>query len=417
MLKDIAKRVMKKDSKESLSDKIKNNLIDGFVDIKAYRKDELVYHEAGDNVVTDWMRHAIMILLTGDSFSKLGNTTAGTTTTVNTDPVNTIDVANHTVDSINKDGYILNGQQYFWDPDDFKGHYSVSDVSANNIFSLFPTKVLFGTGKEYKSWSELSNDTITSYNDKYVAFLNTFGGGNATTAESTFNGPDNPTTENPATLQSAINHYSSSLDSNIFTGNSEIIKTRTVDDPFTSKVTNPSETLHIEYGITGAIKTPYFTKADTDKEPIAIDGKGYMMPPEWRGVGRPAFIYFNTPEKDPTSGRDESWAKPETGADVILTRDTSKKYLEKITFTITMPDQTNDSAEEFYPYNGFTLKQIGLFCDSKFSYSDSVATSEATGAYWQYRNMPCGIMLAKKHITPFTKTSDIKVVLTWIISI
>ena len=414
MLKDLGKKFIKR-KPESVSDKIRNSMIDGYIDIKAYKENELIYHDAGDNVVTDWMRHAIMILLTGDSFSKLGSTNGDSS-----DPINTISKANHVVGISNKDGYILNGKQYFWDPNDFKGHYSKSDVSDNNIFPLFPTKVLLGTGKEYSSWEELQNDTQVNYPDKYNTFLNMFGSGNETAAAEVFNGPKNGTEEDPLTLLSEYNNYSSSLGSNIFTGSSELIKTRTVDDPNTSKVTNPSETLNIEYGITGAIKTMYFDTNDTSKTPAFETDKGMMLPPKWRGIGRPAFIYFNTPEKDTiTDTRDEAWADPETGAEVILTRDSSKKYLEKITFTITLPEQTssNGYTDAFYPYNGFTLKQIGLFCDSRFSYTDSPATSQTSNAYWQYRNMPYGIMLAKKHITPIVKTSDIKVILTWIISI
>ena len=106
-----------------------------------------------------------MILLTGDSFSRLGSINGDSF-----DPINTISKANHVVDISNKDGYILNGKQYFWDPNDFKGHYSKSDVSDNNIFPLFPTKVLLGTGKEYSSWEELQNDTQVNYPDKYNTF-------------------------------------------------------------------------------------------------------------------------------------------------------------------------------------------------------------------------------------------------------
>lgn len=418
MLKDLGKKFLKND-KESLSDKIRNTMIDGFVDIKAYKEDKLIYHDAGDNVVTDWMRHAIMVLLTGDSFSKLGSTNGEVP-----DPINAIDPVNHAEGTINKDGYILNGKQYFWNPSDYKGHYSASDVSVDNIFSLFPTKVLLGTGKEYASWADLENDTILTYNDKYKDFLNKFGNGSSSIAASTFDGPAIPTADEPVTIKSPYNHYSSSLGNNIFTGSAELLKTRTVDDPYTSKVTNPSETLNVEYGITGAIKTIYFNTTDSSNEtlhktPALEQGKGYMLPPKWRGIGRPAFIYFNTPEKNNLGERDEAWSDPETGAEVILTRDVSKKYLEKITFTITMPEQTstNGANTDFYPYNGFTLKQIGLFCDSRLSYTDAPATTETTSAYWQYRNMPCGIMLAKKHIAPIIKNADIKVILTWIISI
>ena len=84
-----------------------------------------------------------------------------------------------------------------------------------------------------------------------------------------------------------------------------------------------------------------------------------------------------------------------------------------------MPEQSgsNNNLGEFYPYNGWTLKQIGLFNDSKFSYTASEAVYPSTDAYYQYNNMPCGIMLAKKHIVPFTKTADLRVVLNWVLSI
>ena len=206
MLKDFFKNAIKKqEPTQQLVDKIKNNLVDGFVDIKAYKGDELVYHDAGDNVVTDWMRHAIMILLTGDSFSKLGNTNS-----TNNEPINTLLAANHSVDlKLNRDGYILNGEQYFWDGTSFKGFCSKSDVAEANIYPLFPTKVLFGTGKEYTDFDSLANDTKENFPYYYDAVVQTFGGGSGETqAETVFNGPDASTESDPTTLKATLSLFS-----------------------------------------------------------------------------------------------------------------------------------------------------------------------------------------------------------------
>lgn len=393
MLKDILGKFIKE--KEVNKDEIKNNFIDGFIDIKAFRDNELVYHEAGDNAVTDWMRQAILLLLTGDSFSTMGSTnTSG--------EINTINTANHTVNTINDDGYLLNKEQYFWNPANYTGHYSISDSGIENIYSLFPTKVLFGTGKEYASWNDLKNDTLNNYPEYYTNMLEKYGPSEAE-AIINFN----------AEIASTLNTYSSTLDNGTFIGSSATkVKTRTVPNPNSDKNTNPSPTLNSEYGITGAIKTTYHNiatdaaKLDSNKELTSY----------WSGVGKPAFIYLNTPAKA-ANIRPKNWdnTDPTVGSEVTVTRDTSKNYLEKITFTITLPEQSgsNDSIGLYYPYNGFVLKQIGLFCDSRFSYT---STSNVNSSV-QYNNMASGIMLAKKEISPITKTADLKIQLSWILSI
>ena len=61
MLKDLFKPKKEKTIKDNLN----VSIADGYVDIKGYKVNsdgtkELVYHDTGDNVVTDWMRHAII---------------------------------------------------------------------------------------------------------------------------------------------------------------------------------------------------------------------------------------------------------------------------------------------------------------------------------------------------------------------
>ena len=69
MLKDLFKPKKEKTIKDNLN----VSIADGYVDIKGYKvkpdgTKELVYHDTGDNVVTDWMRHAIISLLGGYVF-------------------------------------------------------------------------------------------------------------------------------------------------------------------------------------------------------------------------------------------------------------------------------------------------------------------------------------------------------------
>src|SRR5574344_2805312 len=75
MLKDIFNEIVNKNKKAAI-DKIVDSIADGYVDIKVYDESsgekKLVYHDTGDNTVTDWMRQAIIVMLTGDSFSQNG---------------------------------------------------------------------------------------------------------------------------------------------------------------------------------------------------------------------------------------------------------------------------------------------------------------------------------------------------------
>src|SRR5574344_1906719 len=173
ILKDILEKAVGKAQGNNYADSIENSIADGYVDIKAYdetKGGKLVYHDAGDNTVTDWMRHVIMILLTGSVYSANGNGTITkiTDSAVTTDQFSTVCNSSdcHTKSSalvgLNYDGYILNGGQYFWNNTDLVDHYSKSsDNLAENLYPVFPTKVLFGTGKEYASWETLRSENET----------------------------------------------------------------------------------------------------------------------------------------------------------------------------------------------------------------------------------------------------------------
>ena len=80
-----------------------------------------------------------------------------------------------------------------------------------------------------------------------------------------------------------------------------------------------------------------------------------------------------------------------------------------------MPAQnaTNDAIGKYYPYNGYTLKQMGLYNDA---YLDPSMGNDNPDSY-AYSNMCCGMLLALKNITSFTKTDDNEMTITWTLTI
>src|SRR5574344_1705026 len=159
MLKDIFNNIIKKDKKDIKDKLLSNSIMDGLVDIKAYRningEKKIVYHDTGDNVVTNWMRHVLMVMLTSSAFSKNGASVVSSAITTSAGSVAnsaafsapgtaTDDTIYHT-DSKNLDGYVLNDNDYFWNSSELMEHYSKSTLSSN-LYGYFPTKILFGTG-------------------------------------------------------------------------------------------------------------------------------------------------------------------------------------------------------------------------------------------------------------------------------
>ena len=144
MLKDI----LSKFQNNKVKDPLNVNIMDGFVDIKGYKvsedgKKKLIYHDCGDNVVTDWMRHTIMVMLTGSVFSKNGNCTLSNPTAVfsrqseaafsmlgqndsyhTAKDSKTVNGATVNTTGKNLDGYLLNGKQYFFNSSEITEKYS-----------------------------------------------------------------------------------------------------------------------------------------------------------------------------------------------------------------------------------------------------------------------------------------------------
>lgn len=430
MLKDKLSSALKKKNKEF--DPMNLSLMDGFVDIKGYKTmpdgtKKMIYHDCGDNVVTDWMRHAIMVMLTGSNFSANGNDEFGGTPSAAASRSSTTSITmpnNRYHDKKrgenvsgkagkNYDAYLLNGKQYFWNggtsgvendtASEMTDKYSQSTIKLNK-YAYFPTKVLFGTGKEYSSWDVLQTENETANATWYTEMLNSYGG-DVTTASYNFD----------TNIDLNCNTYSGSISKNIYTGNGLITKMRTVNDPDnSSNIITTTSTMNKNYGVVGAIKTPYFDGFN-DKELLqsTLSDSGKLLKPINRGVGRPCFIYFNTPQEN--GATKEGWDQ-ETTAEVALTKDSSSNYLNKITFTINMPSQDASSGAvgDYYPYNGYALKQIGLFNDARIT---TGITAENDANSYPYLNMPCGMLLAIKNITSIQKTADVNLVLTWTLTI
>lgn len=414
MLKDkFAKFFNKNNSKDPLN----VSIMDGFVDIKGYKVSDdgtkkLVYHDCGDNVVTDWMRHTIMVMLTGSVFSEFGNNSPFSNSNASREDTNGITFMNEgnhvskkeSKNGKNYDGYLLNKKQYFWSGEtEFPKKYSQSAISEDHLFALFPTKVLFGTGKEYSSWDVLQTENETANATWYTQMLNSYGG-DVNTARVNFD----------TNIDLNCNGFSGSIAKNIYTGNGMITKMRTVNDPDnSSNVISTTSTMNKNYGVVGAIKTIYFdSKTDEDYLQTTLTDSGKLLKPINRGVGRPCFIYFNTPIEKTGEPR-EGWDDPTS--EVYLSKDNSSYYLNKITFKITMPAQSSadNAVGEYYPYNGYTLKQMGLYNDAHLVTS---LTNPDRTAY-SYANMPCGMLLAIKNITAFDKTADVELNLTWTLTI
>src|SRR5574344_1605689 len=442
MIKDILNKIINKNSsRKNIYDTIANSIMDGFVDVKVYNdkngEHELVYHDTGDNTVTDWMRHAIMILLTGSSFSQNGDGRTGLNNGTNDITNSTFDILQYTMPAIasttsahtvsdtsklvgtNYDGYILNGGQYFWNTASYTGHYTASELTAaglNNYYAVFPTKVLFGTGKEYSSWATLQSENQSENTTWYANMLSEYGG-DVGTAATAFDNNITKTTNSLSVSTTNCNVYSGSISNNVYTSTSaKVSRMRTVNDPDTTATLNTSSTMSKNYGVVGAVKTLYFSStSDSAKIMTSVSESGKLMKPTYRGVGRPCFIYFNTPVSNGV--KYEGWSSGDEGVEVSLSRDSAKNYLNKITFSITMPSQTSatNAIGAYYPYNGFTLKQIGLFNDSLLSTIVSADTTEQ--AKYPLQNMMTGTMMAVKNIAPFTKTADSSVELSWTLTI
>jgi hypothetical protein len=351
----------------------------GELNVWGWRKDKLVYHDGGDNTITVWAKHLTMHLLTGDTFSNKGATSYN---------LPDLQASGHdgTVSPYhNSDGMMVSNEQFWWDYGNYPTHWSRTNPTdvATYLYPMFPTKMLFGTGREYDAWANIPSAE--------QALLTSGQGWNAGNFDTN--------------ISDSTNDYSATTVGTggvpAKSGNTALLKCRSVNDVYGGKFTGtPMEN---EYGVEGAIKS--------GKAVTATDGVfgGTTEPPvlsqAYRGIGKPCFIYCK---------RDTRWDT--SSAEVYLSRNIENNYEHKITFSITMPDQTieNGNTENWwYPYNDYTLKVVGLFADTRLCFNNTVPGSPGSADYYPYNNMLYGAMMAKRYIAPISKTNDLRLTAQW----
>ena len=370
------KNLIKKKYKELISKKEDDKeffplTLRGQIEIIGSKDGKVFHYDKGENTVTVWGKHAVMHLLTGDVFSSSGTSRL----TGNSD---------HITDITNNDGTLLSGKQYF-DASSFPGTYSwwsASDsVLPSQPYSYFPVKMLFGTGFEFSSWNNIAS-TIgdNTYTDIYAT-----DGYNSTN----FN----------ANISGAINTYS-----NIY-ASGNITKTKTMNDIYAQALSTPVIT-ETDSGISGAVKDGLYDSISGDSGKLETADGNLFLRRNFRGIGKPSFIYAK---------RESRFYQ--TAPDIALDKDDN--FENKITFSAVMPEQTGTNAGIFYPYNGFTLKEAGLFCDSFFFLENTVPANanasddDSNAEFDNYRKMPGGILFAKRYISPITKRHDVNIISRW----
>lgn len=426
MLKDLLK---KNKEKKNTKEKILNSLMDGYVDIKAYKHDKngnkkLVYHDTGDNTVTDWMRQAIMLMLGGYPLSYNGNTEINSGPSKDdADQITKPNKEYHSSsssNSYNKDGYCLNGEQYLWNGENLKSHYPIegnkeyyNDTSSTtNYYALFPTKVLLGTGCEYTDWQSLRDINEEENATWYTNLIAAYGDGDEDNAEANFDSLLGLTGE---TDSYKSNQYSGTVGmQGIYSGSGAMVRAITVNDPDNTTNISSSAEMSKRYGVVGAIKTLYCPSSEDDCSEYleeTVSDSGRLIKGRYRGAGRPCFIYFSRNDKKQSKKLD--W--DELVSDISVNRDSASTYLNRITFRIIIPAQSSGTGAigEYSPFNGYTFKQIGLFNDARYNTGSSEVQPTTTIA----NNMPCGMMLAVKNIQNFTKTADESIEFTWTLTI
>ena len=420
MLKDLFKKQQKNKKKDFI-----NSIADGYVDVKAYKHGEngekkLIYHNTGDNTITDWMRQAIMLILSGYPLSYSGNNKidVSTESKADADQISRPNPLYHE-DNNNADGYCLNGEQYLWNKNKLKDYpvrlndeyvsQSNSGNSDNTMYALFPTKILLGTGCEYTDWQSLKDENEEENETWYHNRISEYGEGEESIAEQNFNAlvGESDNDEAPS------NRYSGTVSiQGIYSGSGNICRAVTVNDPDTTTNVSSSADMSKRYGVVGAIKTLYCpNEADdcTGYLKTTVDDSGRLLKGKYRGAGRPCFIYFNRTN----SMRDKykfDW--DEVTSDISVQRDNATAYLNRLTFRVVIPAQSSGTGAvgEYNPFNGYVFKQVGLFNDAYFKTTSEMDLGAAG-------NMPCGMMLAVKNIQNFTKTADESIEFTWTLTI
>lgn len=414
MLKDILKLRTNKPKKGN-SDQMPLKL-KGRLSITAERNGEVIHYDEGHNVVTVWAKHATMHLLNGENYSTHGDIIDSDDGVTMRYSSRSIDPTEHVAGLNNIDGTVVSEQQYLGDNDDYYDtglfqhkHFSKpSNLSPDTLigdnpstgfkFPFFPTKMLFGTGVEFTSWDEVILAGRDGAITDITSYMHPKNGG---WTEADFNDLLNTNTD-------PTNYYSNVWDA----VEKKLTPARTVNDVYSGVIAGSSP-IETDFGIPGAIKdATYRGTGETGVKLEEVEGKQFAKE-SYRGIGKPAYIYVK---------RDRFMKE---GAEVRLQVGTTPETLDlesKITYTTVLPEQPTG---EFNPYNGYTLKMAGLFCDARMllgnfvpenDYPSAPSETDLTGnEYSNYKKMPGGIMFAKRKIAPIYKSHDVKITAQWTI--
>lgn len=383
MLKDILKNnftvLMGSRAKYDLVDRFKP--IHGVLEVFGWENGKLFHYDNGSNTITRFGKHAMMHVLTGESFAgggaSYGNLRAPA-------PANHYTAGFPGDSNWNNDGTLISNYQYFDSPTfpGSMGWWSKADSGISGfgtyLYPFFPTKMLFGTGYEFPNFTSMGADFQAYYNGVGI------------------------TSSTWAYVGDATNTYSNNFGG--VSGDS-MVKCKTINDIYSTTLSTPV-ILDSDFGIPGAIKDGIYHSDKADSQKLQqITGSYYSNYNYW-GVGKPSFVYCRRESRFYQSGS-------EVGLDF------DSDVENKITYTVTLPEQVGSSAGKFYPYNGFVLKVAGLFCDARFFLRDFIPANDAQSLdsglqeYKNYLKMPGGMLIAKRYIAPITKSASVSITFRW----
>jgi len=263
-------------------------------------------------------------------------------------------------DTENSDGALISGKQFL----NSSGiEYWANDASIDTGFNytFFPTKIILGTGTEFEEVTDSTEYSALKENNPTLKF-------DDWTTFSDFN----------TNINDVKNNFSNTY------SEASMLNTRTVNSITTTSLTAPQNP-ELETSVKGVIKT-----LQTDNTAPT----GSLI-----GVGKPCFVYV---------GRENAVL---TDTSEALPTSDNNEYNNKITFTVVLPDQTGDNSGKYYPYNGYTIKEAGLFADALVNPNVELPAGDLN------IKMPYGLLFAKRYITPFTKTADSSFTIRWTIYI
>lgn len=353
------------------------------------REGNVLSYERDHNQVTKLAKMAIIHLLAGEIgtndaplYSEEGTSRAYSSSSAdsNVEVVKEFKSANHTT-STNLDGVLVSGQQFFYNGSQVE---NISQISLSSLAANYPTKMLFGTGMEAKDAGTASQaykaEIGEDLSSNVIAKINGLNSGaisfeNASSAENWYFYQESSSADKCRTLQPATT------------------------DPSAASISADTT------AIKGAIKNCLIHDKTADQGKYSTDSKA--VADAYKGVGYPCFIYATRS----TSG---FYAEGENN-EVYYTQSEALQnvpYETELVYTVVMPAQpVSSDLSSYYPYNGWVLKQAGLFCDSRYELRSTRATATSDPIY---TNSAGGQLLFVRNLSsPILKTADNEVVFKW----